>query len=204
MSRDLPPEIARRVPANQRLVTTWPILHLGRIPRFDGTNWDLAVTGLVEEPFTLSYADLRALGPVTLTADFHCVTGWSALDFAWTGVPFRVLAERARPLPEARFVSAICDGDYTSNLSLEAMLDDDVLVAWGHDGRDLTPEHGFPLRLVVPKRYGWKSAKWLRGFEFTKHNVRGFWERRGYHIHADPFLEERYGYQEGPDAELRP
>lgn len=202
--RGLDPEVARRVPPNQRLVTTWPVLHLGGIPRFDEATWTFEVSGLVERPFVLSYAELKALGPVGLRADFHCVTGWSALDLDWTGVPVRVLAERAGLLPEARFVVAHCDGDYTTNLSLEAVMDDDVLVAWAEGGADLTPDHGFPLRLVVPKRYGWKSAKWLRALEFTDRNRRGFWEVRGYHVHADPFREERYAHDEGPDADLEP
>jgi DMSO/TMAO reductase YedYZ molybdopterin-dependent catalytic subunit len=199
-----PQEIARRIPPGQRLVKTWPVLHVGTVPRVDPSAWDLRVFGLVEEPFTLTYAELRALGPVEVTADMHCVTGWSTLDNRWIGVPFRVLAERARPRPEARWVIAHCEQGYTTDLSLEAMMDEDVLVAWGHDGQDLTPEHGFPLRLVVPKRYGWKSAKWLRGLELTDRNRRGYWEERGYHVHADPWREERYAYQEGPEAELEP
>jgi DMSO/TMAO reductase YedYZ molybdopterin-dependent catalytic subunit len=199
-----PQEIARRIPPGQRLVKTWPVLHVGTVPRVDPSAWDLRVFGLVEEPFTLTYAELRALGPVEVTADMHCVTGWSTLDNRWLGVPFRVLAERARPRPEARWVIAHCEQGYTTDLSLEAMMDEDVLVAWGHDGQDLTPEHGFPLRLVVPKRYGWKSAKWLRGLELTDRNRRGYWEERGYHVHADPWREERYAYQEGPGAELEP
>ena len=202
--RGLDPEIARRVPPNQRLVTTWPVLHIGGIPRFDEATWTFEVGGLVERPFVLSYAELKALGPVALRADFHCVTGWSALDLDWTGVPVRLLAERAGLLPQARFVIAHCDGDYTTNLSLEAVMDDDVLVAWAEGGTDLAPDHGFPLRLVVPKRYGWKSAKWLRGLEFTDRNRRGFWEVRGYHVHADPFREERYAHDEGPDADREP
>ena len=199
-----PQEIARRIPPGQRLVKTWPVLHVGTVPRVDPSEWDLRVFGLVEEPFTLTYAELRALGPVEVTADMHCVTGWTTLDNRWIGVPFRVLAERARPRPEARWVIAHCEQGYTTDLSLEAMMDEDVLVAWGHDGQDLTPEHGFPLRLVVPKRYGWKSAKWLRGLELTDRNRRGYWEERGYHVHADPWREERYAYQEGPGAELEP
>lgn len=199
-----PEDVARRVPPGQRLVKTWPVLHFGTIPRFDEATWDFRVFGLVEEPLTLTYAELKTLGPTTVAADMHCVTGWSTLDNAWTGIPFRVLAERARPRPEARWVIAHCEQGYTSDLSLEAMMDEDVLVAWAHDGEDLTPEHGYPLRLVVPKRYAWKSAKWLRGLEFTDRNRRGFWEERGYHVHADPWREERYAYQEGPGAELEP
>lgn len=181
----------------------WPVLHYGPIPRFEESTWDFKVSGLVEAPYALSYAELRALGPAPVTADMHCVTGWTTLDNAWEGVPFRVLAERARPRPEASWVIAHCEHGYTSNLSLRAMSDDDVLVAWANRGQALEPQHGFPLRLVVPKRYAWKSAKWLRGFEFTDRNERGFWEVRGYHTHADPWAEERYSYQETADSETR-
>jgi DMSO/TMAO reductase YedYZ molybdopterin-dependent catalytic subunit len=199
-----PEDVARRVPPGQRLVKGWPVLHYGGIPRFDGSNWDLEVSGLVESPYTLTYAELKALGPQTVTADMHCVTGWSTLDNEWEGVPFRVLAERAAPKPEAGWVVAHCAGGYTSNLSLQAMMDDDVLVAWGRGGEPLEPQHGFPLRLVVPKRYAWKSAKWLTGLEFTDANRRGFWEVRGYHVHADPWRNERYSYEENRDAESEP
>jgi DMSO/TMAO reductase YedYZ molybdopterin-dependent catalytic subunit len=199
-----PPEIAARVPPGQRLVKTWPILHFGGVPRFDEARWDFQVTGLVENPYTLSYAELKALGPQTVHADMHCVTGWTTLDNDWQGIPLRVLADKAIVKPEAKWVITHCDGGYTSDLSLEAMLDDDVLVAWGHGGEPLVPDHGFPLRLVVPKRYAWKSAKWLRGLEFTDRNTRGFWEERGYHIHADPWREERYSYQEEPGADTEP
>jgi DMSO/TMAO reductase YedYZ molybdopterin-dependent catalytic subunit len=199
-----PEDVAKRVPPGQRLVKTWPVLHFGPVPEFDEAVWDFKVSGLVEEPFTLTYRELKGLGATDVEADMHCVTGWSTLDNTWTGVPFRVLAEKARVKPEAKWVIANCEYGYTSDLSLDAMMDDDVLVAWAHDGQDLTPDHGYPLRLVVPKRYAWKSAKWLRGLEFTAHNVRGFGETRGYHIHGDPWREERYGYQEGPRAELEP
>src|SRR5207237_8856514 len=118
------------------------------------------------------------------------------------GGSFRTLSELAGAQPGAAWVVAHCDYGYTANLSLEAMMEENVLVAWGHGGRPLEPDHGFPLRLVVPKRYGWKSAKWLRRLEFTEENTRGVWEVRGDHVHADPWPEERYSYQEsaGPDA----
>jgi DMSO/TMAO reductase YedYZ molybdopterin-dependent catalytic subunit len=196
-----PEEIAARIPPGQRLVKGWPVLQFGPIPRFDEAEWNFEVSGLVESPYTLTYSDLKDLGAATVKADMHCVTGWSTLDNEWEGVPFRVLAEKAGPKPEAAWVVTHCDYGYTSNLSLKAMLDDDVLVAWGHGGQPLAPEHGFPLRLVVPKRYAWKSAKWLRGLEFVDRNVRGFWEVRGYHMHADPWREERYSYQETKESE---
>jgi len=196
-----PEDVAKRVPPGQRLVKGWPVLHYGPIPRFDEAEWDFQVTGLVEAPYRVSYAELKALGPVTVQADMHCVTGWTTLDNAWEGIPFRVLAERAKPTPEASWVIAHCEHGYTSNLSLASMMEDVVLLAWANRGEQLEPQHGFPLRLVVPKRYAWKSAKWLRGFEFTNQNDRGFWEVRGYHTHADPWREERYSYQETKESE---
>jgi DMSO/TMAO reductase YedYZ molybdopterin-dependent catalytic subunit len=199
-----PEEIAARVPPGQRLVKGWPVLHYGPIPRFDEASWDFTVDGLVEHPYTLSYAELKALGPATIDADMHCVTGWTTLDNAWEGIPFRVLAERAGPRPEAAWVITHCEHGYTSNLSLQAMMDDDVLVAWANRGQPLEAQHGFPLRLVVPKRYAWKSAKWLRRLEFADANRRGFWEVRGYHTHADPWPEERYSYQETKESETEP
>jgi DMSO/TMAO reductase YedYZ molybdopterin-dependent catalytic subunit len=202
--KSYPPEVAARVPPGQRLVKTWPVLHYGGIPRFDGATWDLEVSGLVENPFTLTYQELQALPHVSVGADMHCVTGWTTLDNTWEGVAFRTILEMAKPKPEAAWVIAHGANGYTSDLSLRAMEDDDVLVAWRNHGEDLTPDHGWPLRLVVPKRYAWKSAKWLTGLEFTDRNVRGFWEVRGYHVHAEPFAEERYSYQEGPRAELEP
>ena len=199
-----PDEIAARVPPGQRMVKGWPVLHYGPIPRFDEATWDFEVFGLVENPYRLSYSELKALGPVKVGADMHCVTGWTTLDNEWEGVPFRVIADRARLGAEANWVIAHCEYGYTSNLSLRAMMDEDVVLAWANRGEPLAPEHGFPLRLVVPKRYAWKSAKWIRGVEFTERNSRGFWEVRGYHTHADPWREERYSYQETKDSEAEP
>lgn len=203
-TKNYPPEIAARVPPGQRLVKSWPVLHYGPVPTFDGTNWDLEVMGLVDHPFTLTYEELRALPNVTVDADMHCVTGWTTLDNTWEGVSFRTILEMAGPQRDAKWVIAHCAYGYTSNLSLEAMSQDDVLLAWRNHGEDLEPDHGWPLRLVVPKRYAWKSAKWLTGLEFSAKNKRGFWEVRGYHIHAEPFAEERYTHQEGRGAELEP
>ncbi len=203
-TKEYPEEIAARIPPGQRLVKTWPVLHYGPIPSFNGTDWDLEIAGEVENPFTLSYQELRAMQDVTIEADMHCVTGWSTLDNSWEGVSFRSLMERAKPTADAKWVIAQCAYGYTSNLSIQAMMDDDVLVAWRNREEDLTEEHGWPLRLVVPKRYAWKSAKWLNGLKLSRHNTRGFWEVRGYHIHAEPFAEERYSYQEGPRVELEP
>jgi DMSO/TMAO reductase YedYZ molybdopterin-dependent catalytic subunit len=124
------------------------------------------------------------------------VTAWSRLDNRWQGVRASDLVGLARPRPEARYVMVHCDGGYTTNLALDELLEEDVLFAHRHDGEDLEPDHGWPLRLVVPKLYAWKSAKWVRGLEFMAENRRGFWEVRGYHIHGDPWKEERYSDQE--------
>lgn len=199
-----PEEVAARIPPGQRLVKGWPVLHYSPIPRFDESTWEFKVFGLVENPLTLTYSEFKALGPVKVGADMHCVTGWTTLDNEWEGISFRKLAEKARPHSGSGWVIAHCEYGYTSNLSLAAMLDDDVLLAWANRGEVLTPEHGFPLRLVVPKRYAWKSAKWVRGIEFADRNKRGFWEARGYHTHADPWREERYSYQETRESETEP
>ncbi|MEP7059129.1 MAG: molybdopterin-dependent oxidoreductase [Actinomycetota bacterium] len=203
-TKNYPEEIAHRIPPGQRLVKTWPVLHYGPIPKFDGTDWPLELSGSVEQPVTLTYQQLLELPTVRIDADMHCVTGWTTLDNVWEGVSFKTLRELCKPTAEARWVIAHSAHGYTSDLSLQAMDEDDVLVAWRNGGEDLSDDHGWPLRLVVPKRYAWKSAKWLTGLEFSAKNKRGFWEVRGYHIHAEPFAEERYAHQEGPRAELEP
>ena len=134
-----------------------------------------------------------------MVADFHCVTTWSRLDNVWEGVLVADLMKLMKLKPRPAFVLIHCDAGYTTNLALSYFLDDDVMLAYRHDGQDLTPDHGFPLRLVVPKLYAWKSAKWVRAIEFLAQDSRGFWEVRGYHNRADPWLEERYSYQEDPE-----
>ncbi|MCA1840950.1 MAG: sulfite oxidase-like oxidoreductase [Actinomycetota bacterium] len=185
-----------RLPPGQHLVSGWPVLHVGPIPRFDEEQWDFKVYGEVEHPVTFTYRQLKELPVERVTADFHCVTKFSVLDNQWEGVSFRTIIEMVAPLPSATHVIAHCDISYTSNLSLEVMDDDDVMVVWARNGEPLSPEHGFPLRLMVPKRYAWKSAKWLRALEFAAKDRRGFWEDRGYNNNADPWKEERYSYQE--------
>jgi DMSO/TMAO reductase YedYZ molybdopterin-dependent catalytic subunit len=131
-----------------------------------------------------------------MRSDFHCVTGWSKLDNEWVGVKTRPLIEMVEPNSDARFVTAAADYGYTANVPLELLLADDALLAWGHNGKDLAPKHGWPLRLVLPRVYGWKSVKWVRSFELLTDDRRGFWEVRGYHNQADPWHEQRYSYQE--------
>jgi DMSO/TMAO reductase YedYZ molybdopterin-dependent catalytic subunit len=206
-SAKLSPELAARVPPNQRLTDGFPILHEGAVPELSPANWDLRIWGLVAREQRLSWADFMALPQTKLVSDFHCVTGWSKLDNVWEGVRFSELAARVGVKPEARFVVAYGQRDddplgYDTNLPLSALMDDDVLLARAHNGRPLTPEHGYPVRLVVPKRYAWKSAKWLRGLEFLAEDRRGYWEVRGYHNQAEPFAEERYASQERPEERM--
>jgi DMSO/TMAO reductase YedYZ molybdopterin-dependent catalytic subunit len=189
-------ETGRRVPPGQFLTDKFPVLSYGPTPRFDPRRWDFRVVGLVEEQLRFSYEEFRALPQSAQMSDFHCVTTWSRLDNRWEGVKVKELMKRVSLKPEARYVVVHCDGGYTTNLPLAEFLDDTVMLAHRHDGRDLAPEHGWPLRLVVPKLYGWKSAKWVRALEFTEHDRPGFWEVRGYHNHADPWKEERYSFQD--------
>jgi DMSO/TMAO reductase YedYZ molybdopterin-dependent catalytic subunit len=192
-------ELAARVPPGQHLVEDFPVLSYGPTPRFNPQKWDFQVLGLVEEQLRFSYQEFRALPLGRQRADFHCVTTWSKLDNLWEGVRAVDLMMRVRLKPEARYVVVHCDGGYTTNLPLEEFVDEDVMLVWRHDGRDLEPDHGWPLRLVVPKLYGWKSAKWVRAIEFSFADRRGFWEVRGYHNHADPWTQERYSFQEDPE-----
>ncbi|HLJ42954.1 MAG TPA: sulfite oxidase-like oxidoreductase [Candidatus Binataceae bacterium] len=192
----MPDELAARIPPGQHLVEDFPVLSYGPTPRFNPQKWDFRVLGLVEEPLRFSYQEFRALPLGRQRADFHCVTTWSKLDNLWEGVRVADLMTRVRLKPQARYVVVHCDGDYTTNLPLEEFVGEDVMLAWRHDGRDLESDHGWPLRLVVPKLYGWKSAKWVRAIEFSSEDRRGFWEVRGYHNHADPWTQERYSFQE--------
>lgn len=181
-----------RVPAGQTLVTSFPVLDLGVQPDVPLDRWALRVHGQVETEVRLDWAAFQALPQVEDTSDFHCVTRWSQLDLNWSGVLARDILALAKPLPEARYVSLLGYDGYTTNLSLDALLDDDVLVAHSVLGAPLSKAHGGPVRLVVPKRYAWKSAKWLKAIELRADNKPGFWEERGYHDEADPWKEERF------------
>jgi DMSO/TMAO reductase YedYZ molybdopterin-dependent catalytic subunit len=183
---------AGRLPPGQSLTLKWPVLHEGAAPSFDPAKWDLTVRGLVENPLRLTWQEFKALPRTRVQSDFHCVTSWSKFDNEWEGVLFRVIAERAKPTPEARFVMVHGEGGYTTNVPLGDLMRDDVLLADTHAPEPLTADHGAPLRLVVPHLYAWKSAKWLRGFEFMAEDRAGFWEQVGYHMYGDPFREQRY------------
>ncbi|MEW6271627.1 MAG: sulfite oxidase-like oxidoreductase [Thermodesulfobacteriota bacterium] len=194
--KPIPPTLAHRVPPGQTLTDKWPVLTYGATPRFDPATWTFRCFGLVERETTWTWQELLALPRVRVTSDIHCVTTWSRLDNAWEGVPLRAILDIVKPLPDAKYVLQHADGGYTTNTTLADVLDDDVVLALKHDGRDLEPEHGGPMRMVIPKLYFWKSAKWLRALEFLAVNPPGFWEQNGYHMNADPWREERYADQE--------
>ena len=182
----------RKAPPGQYVTTKFPVLSFGQTPEIDLAAWRLRVFGLVEREVVLDWRQLTALPKVTVDAEFHCVTQWSRLDNTWEGVPFSEVLKLAPPKPEAKFVMAHCYGGYTTNVGLDVLDDSDVLLAYRHDGEPLEPDHGGPLRLVVPKRYGWKSAKWVNGIEFMAEDAPGFWELRGYHMEGDPLKEQRF------------
>ena len=185
-----------RVPPGQTLTDKWPVLTYGRTPRFDPARWTFRCFGLVERDTSWTWEEFQRLPRVTVRSDIHCVTRWSRLDNEWEGVSARTILDLARPRPEARWVLQHADPDYTTNVALGDLVDDDVLLALKHNDRDLEPDHGGPCRLVIPKLYFWKSAKWVRGLEFLDVNPPGFWEVNGYHMRADPWQEERYSGQE--------
>lgn len=190
--RESTADVASRIPPGQKLVTNFPVLDLGIRPNLNTTNWKLRVFGLVENEIEFSWMDFRQLPQMCLTADFHCVTRWSQLDMKWEGVLASEVLMLAAPLSLAKYVTLHSYDGYTTNLPLEALLDDDVIIAHSVYGESLTAEHGGPVRLIVPKRYAWKSAKWLKSIELHAEDKPGFWEVRGYHNEAFPFLEQRF------------
>ena len=183
-----------RLPPGQYLTEKWPVLHAGSVPETDLATWTFRVFGEVESPLELTWEQFNELPRHATTQDIHCVTRWSRFDATFSGVHWRTLAELVRPKPSARFVVAHAEHDFTSNVPLSYLEPDDAVLALEADGEPLTEEHGWPLRLVVPGKYFWKSAKWLRGLELLDHDRPGFWERYGYHNEADPWKEERYGF----------
>jgi DMSO/TMAO reductase YedYZ molybdopterin-dependent catalytic subunit len=183
-----------RLPPGQHMTDKWPVLHAGSVPSIDLSRWRLRVFGEVEQEIELDWAAFNALPRSSNVQDIHCVTRWTRFDVPFAGVHWRELAALAHPKPSARFVLAWAEHDFSANVPLSALEDDDALLATHADGAPLTPDHGAPLRLVVPHRYFWKSAKWLRGIELSAEDHLGFWERYGYHNDADPWLEQRYAF----------
>jgi len=183
-----------RLPPGQYLTEKWPVLHAGSVPHTDLATWDFRVWGEVENPITLDWEQFDALPKSDNVQDIHCVTRWSKFDTQFKGVHWRDVAELVRPKPTARFVLAHAEQGFTSNVPLSFLEDDLALLATHGDGEPLAPDHGWPLRLVIPGKYFWKSAKWLRGIELRSTDEPGFWERYGYHNDADPWHEQRYGF----------
>jgi len=189
------PDVGReqRIPPNQVETRKWPVLHAGSVPSFDRAHWTFHVFGLVDRPWQCTYDEFLALPRVQVRADMHCVTRWSKLDNVWEGVSTREVMAKVKIDPRARFVLVHAEHGFTTNLPLDDFLGEDCLFAWKHNGQDLEPDHGYPLRLVVPRLYAWKSAKWVRGIELLRHDRAGFWENGGYHMRGNPWREERYG-----------
>jgi DMSO/TMAO reductase YedYZ molybdopterin-dependent catalytic subunit len=183
-----------RLPPGQYLTEKWPVLHAGDVPKIDLASWDLRVWGEVENEVTLTFEELQALPATEVTSDIHCVTRWSRFDAHFKGVHWREIAKLVQPKPSARFVIAHAEQSFTANSPLAAIEDENALIVYEADGEPLTLDHGWPVRLFVPAKYFWKSAKWLRGLELTAADKPGFWERYGYNNNADYWKEERYGF----------
>ncbi len=188
-----------KLPVGQHEVKNWPVLDLGETPDVTLATWKLEIGGLVENPVTLDWQQFLALPQIDDVSDFHCVTTWSRYDNHWRGVRFRTIAELVVPNPDARFV--LCTGydfmpgsfiPYTTNLPLDRALDEDVLLVHTWEGKPLPREHGGPCRMITPKLYAWKGAKWIRKIEFLAHDKKGFWEIRGYSNSAEPWFNDRY------------
>lgn len=182
-----------RLPPGQSLTQKWPVLHFGAIPQYDLSAWDFNIGGLVKQPKRFTWAEFTALPSREQVSDMHCVTRWSKLGSRFEGIPVAELMKSVELLPEAKYVMVHADPDYATNLPLDYFLDDDVMFVLKYEGAPLTPEHGYPVRLLVPKLYLWKSAKWVRGLEFMAEDRSGFWESYGYHQRGDPWQEERFG-----------
>jgi DMSO/TMAO reductase YedYZ molybdopterin-dependent catalytic subunit len=183
-----------RLPPGQYFTEKWPVLHAGEVPKVDIKTWTLRVWGQVDNELTLNYDELKSLPATEVTSDIHCVTRWSRFDAHFKGVHWRELAKLCNPKPSAQFVLAHAEFGFTANSPLAAIEDENALVVYEADGEPLTPEHGWPVRLFVPSKYFWKSAKWLTGLELLAADRPGFWERYGYNNDADYWKEERYSF----------
>lgn len=181
-----------RLPPGQALTLKWPVLHYGSVPTFHPRTWDFRVAGLVEKPVRLSWEEFNRLPQKEVVADMHCVTRWSRFDNCWEGVLFTEVIALVALAPGARCVMVHAEQGFTANLPLEDLMRPTTLFALKHDGAPLPPEHGYPLRLVVPHLYAWKSVKWVRGIELRATDAPGFWEQNGYHLYGDPWKEQRF------------
>lgn len=193
--RDLEQEMKEggRLPPGQSLTQKFPVLTYGPNPKFDPNTWDFRVFGEVKQESKWSWSEFTALPTTHITTDIHCVTRWSKFDTQWEGVLFSDFVKLFGITDKAKHVIAHCDYGYTTNVPIEDMMRDNVLLAYKYDGEALTPDHGGPMRTLVPHLYFWKSAKFVRALEFSEIDKPGFWEKSGYHNYGDPFKEERYG-----------
>jgi len=182
-----------RVPPGQHLTQKWPVLHYGSAPKIHESKWSLKIFGLVEKSRTLNFEEFMALPRAKVFSDIHCVTTWSRLDNLWEGVSAGEIKNLVKIAAEARYVIIHAAGSFSTNLSMNDFFQTDVLFAIKHDNELISADHGGPVRLIVPRLYFWKSAKWVTGLEFTERDKPGFWESSGYHNHGDPWKEERYG-----------
>jgi DMSO/TMAO reductase YedYZ molybdopterin-dependent catalytic subunit len=183
---------AGRLPPGQSLTLKWPVLHIGDVPPFDPQHWTFRITGLVEQPITLTWLEFSRLPQTAVTADMHCVTRWSRFDVRWEGILFSEVMKLVKIKQEAKYVMVTAEHGYTSNVPLADLDRPTALFALKENGEPLPPEHGYPVRLVVPHLYAWKSVKWVRELEFLKEDTPGFWEQNGYHLYGDPFREQRF------------
>jgi DMSO/TMAO reductase YedYZ molybdopterin-dependent catalytic subunit len=184
-----------RVPPNQKVTDGWPVLHYGNVPYYENMDqWDLKIFGLVDQPTKFTYEEFMELPTIQVNNDIHCVTGWSKLDNVWEGVKTQDLFKDINIAPEAKYVMLHAEEGWTTNLPLEDFLRDTSILAYKHNGEFLTPDHGYPIRAVVPHLYFWKSAKWIRGIEIMERDKPGFWERNGYHMYGNPFREQRFSW----------
>ncbi|WP_414641042.1 sulfite oxidase-like oxidoreductase [Actinospica sp.] len=192
------PGEAEQLPPGQRAQTQWPVLHYGPVPRFKPERWDLQVYGATVDGTKQSwdYGEFHALPTAEVSGDMHCVTKFSLVGNSWSGVLARTILELAPPAPEATHAMIWAEYGYSANLRIEDLAADATILATHRGGVELTPDHGFPLRLVVPHLYAWKGPKWVRAIEYLTADRRGFWEERGYHNTGDPWHEQRYSYQE--------
>ena len=181
-----------RLPPGQYLTDRFPVLHVGEVPSYEPGEWNMSIGGLVDKPYVLSFEELTALPSVTLTTDIHCVTKWSKFDTVWRGVRVRDLLDVAGVQKNATHIMGHAEFGYTANLPLVDATLDESLVVWEFDNEPIEPIHGGPVRLLVPNLYFWKSPKWLRGIELRDSDQPGFWERNGYHMYGNPFLEQRH------------
>jgi DMSO/TMAO reductase YedYZ molybdopterin-dependent catalytic subunit len=181
-----------RLPPGQHLVKNWPVLDLGEQPVISTETWSLGVRGLVETKLDLTWAEFQAMGQSSKVSDIHCVTTWSRYDNTWTGVSTHALLDLVMPKDKANYVMLTSYDGYTTNLPLSDFAAEDAILATSWEGAPLTPEHGGPMRLIVPHLYFWKSAKWLRRIDFLSSDKPGFWEQNGYHMLGDPWREQRY------------